>query len=165
MRIFKICALYARVPGGSSVLGKTSYYIDRKTSEDIEDMARKKNDKSSGGGFISRALSATGDISAKRLTGFLLILACIVCIIWLTATEGGTDVVESLLQTSIITGCSLLGLSSVTSIWRKGRIQTGGDQGELPPVPEDPKPEEEGPEPPERPERPYRPGRGPGCHR
>lgn len=165
MRIFKICALFARVPGGSTALGRSSYYIDRNTSED---MARKKNDKSSQGGFISRALSATGDISAKRLTGFLLILACIVCIIWLTATEGGTDVVESLLQTSIITGCSLLGLSSVTSIWRKGRIQTGGAQGELPPVPEDPKPEEEGPEPPERPERPERPcrpGWGPGCHR
>lgn len=78
--------------------------------------------------FLSRALSATGDISAKRLTGFLLIIACIVCMIWLTVSEGGTMVVESLLQTSIITGCSLLGLSSVTGIWRKDRkIQIGGD--------------------------------------
>lgn len=78
--------------------------------------------------FLTRALSATGDISAKRLTGFLLIIACIVCMIWLTVSEGGTMVVESLLQTSIITGCSLLGLSSVTSIWRKDKkIRIGGD--------------------------------------
>lgn len=88
-------------------------------------MARKDKEHK---GFLSRALSATGDISAKRLTGFMLILACVVCMIWLTVSEGGTMVVESLLQTSIITGCSLLGLSSVTSIWRKGKkVSVGPD--------------------------------------
>jgi hypothetical protein len=39
---------------------------------------------------------------------------------WLVWSEGGTQVVENLLQTLMIMSAALLGISSVTGIWKKG---------------------------------------------
>jgi hypothetical protein len=35
-------------------------------------------------------------------------------------------IVENLLQTSLITGAALLGLHSITSIWKNGSMSVGG---------------------------------------
>jgi len=65
-------------------------------------------------------LSENGVGSSKRLVGSIAMLIALGCIVYLTITEGCTNCVEGLLQVLIITSCSLLGLSSITSIWKTG---------------------------------------------
>lgn len=57
--------------------------------------------------------------SAKRLVGFISILVTLGCIIYLVIAEGCSTCVENLLQTVIISACALLGVSSVTSIFKQ----------------------------------------------
>ena len=71
--------------------------------------------------FWREMFSENGIGSSKRLVGSISMLIALGCIIYLTITEGCTNCVEGLLQVLIITSCSLLGLSSVTSIWKGGR--------------------------------------------
>lgn len=73
-------------------------------------------------------LSENGNGSSKRLFGDIAILVALGCIIYLTVTEGCTDCVEGLLQVLIITSCSLLGLSSVTGIWKNGKVSTSQEK-------------------------------------
>lgn len=74
--------------------------------------------------FWREMLSENGNGSSKRLFGGIAILVALGCIIYLTVTEGCTDCVEGLLQVLIITSCSLLGLSSFTSIFKNGKVST-----------------------------------------
>lgn len=78
--------------------------------------------------FWREMLSENGNGSSKRLFGGIAILAALGCIIYLTVTEGCTDCVEGLLQVLIITSCSLLGLSSVTGIWKNGKVSTSQEK-------------------------------------
>ena len=71
--------------------------------------------------FINKMLSGSGNISSKRVSGMLALLVGLGCITYLTIDEGGTTAVESLLQTVLITAACLLGVSSVTSIWKGER--------------------------------------------
>lgn len=71
--------------------------------------------------FWREMFSENGIGSSKRLVGSISMLVALGCIIYLTISEGCTNCVEGLLQVLIITACSLLGLSSVTSIWKGGR--------------------------------------------
>lgn len=48
------------------------------------------------------------------------------CIVYLTITAGPVMIVENLLQTSLVTGAALLGLYSITSIWKNGSMSVGG---------------------------------------
>ena len=72
--------------------------------------------------FWREIFSENGIGSSKRIVGTLAMLVALGCIIYLTITEGCTNCVEGLLQVLIITSCSLLGLSSVTSIWKSGKV-------------------------------------------
>lgn len=72
--------------------------------------------------FFREMLSENGVGSSKRLVGSIAMLIALGCIVYLTITEGCTNCVEGLLQVLIITSCSLLGLSSITSIWKTGGI-------------------------------------------
>ena len=65
-----------------------------------------------------------GRLSSKRVMGVIVLVVCLICTIWLVYNEGGTQVVENLLQTLMIMAAALLGISSVTSIWKKGIITT-----------------------------------------
>lgn len=78
--------------------------------------------------FWREMLSENGKGSSKRLFGGIAILVALGCIIYLTVTEGCTDCVEGLLQVLIITSCSLLGLSSVTGIWKNGKVSTSQEK-------------------------------------
>ena len=69
--------------------------------------------------FIKDMLSGKGEISSKRMSGMTMILTALACIIYLTISEGGTTTVQSLVETTIITGACLLGVSTVTGIWKK----------------------------------------------
>lgn len=66
-------------------------------------------------------LSGTGAVSSKRVSGIITLLISLGCVIYLTVDEGGTSVVENLIQTAMIIAASLLGISSVTSIWKGGK--------------------------------------------
>lgn len=61
-----------------------------------------------------------GILSSKRLMGVIILVICMICTCWLVYAEGGTQVVENLLQTLMIMAAALLGISSVTGIWKKG---------------------------------------------
>lgn len=69
--------------------------------------------------FFREMLSENGVGSSKRLVGFISIIVTLGCIIYLTIAEGCSTCVESLLQTVIISACALLGVSSVTSIFKQ----------------------------------------------
>ena len=74
--------------------------------------------------FIYNMFSGTGEVSSKRVSGLLSLLVSLGCIVYLTIDEGGTSVVESLLQTALIMASCLLGVSSVTSIWKHNKTTT-----------------------------------------
>lgn len=78
--------------------------------------------------FFENLSSATGTLSAKRFTGMVLLFLVMCCVIYLTIKEGGTHVVEDLLQTAMILGATLLGISSITSIWKTGKMSIGHDE-------------------------------------
>ena len=73
------------------------------------------------GSFMKEMISGdNGIVSSKRVMGVIVLTVCLGCTIWLVIQEGGTTVVENLLQTLMIMSAALLGISSVTSIWKKG---------------------------------------------
>ena len=72
--------------------------------------------------FIRLTFSENGTPSAKRVVGFLGYLVALACIVALTIREGGTVIVQDLIQTLLITSTSLLGLYSITSIWKRGKV-------------------------------------------
>ena len=74
-----------------------------------------------------------GQISSKRVMGLVMGSVCLGCIIYLTIHDGGTVVVENLLQTTLITAASLLGISSVTGIWRGNSVKMGDDKSQSKP--------------------------------
>lgn len=71
--------------------------------------------------FWREIFSENGVGSSKRVIGALAMITALFCIVYLTIIEGCTDCVEGLLQVLIITSCSLLGLSSITNIWKGGK--------------------------------------------
>lgn len=74
-----------------------------------------------------------GQISSKRVMGMVMSSVCLGCIIYLSIHDGGTLVVENLLQTTLITAASLLGISSVTGIWRGNSVKMGDDKSQSKP--------------------------------
>ena len=69
--------------------------------------------------IIREVLSGENQVlSSKRIFGALIFLVCLGCIVYLVVEEGGTQVVENLLQTAMFMAAGLLGISTVTGIWR-----------------------------------------------
>lgn len=68
--------------------------------------------------FLREVFSENGVGSSKRILGTLMLIVCLVCVVYLVFKEGGTSVVENILITTTAVGAGLLGLSSVTSIWK-----------------------------------------------
>ena len=80
-------------------------------------------------GFFKQLVSGeNGIISSKRVMGILVLMVCLGCMIYLVISEGGTAVVENLLQTGMVMAASLLGISSVTSIWKGNQVSMGDGQ-------------------------------------
>ena len=69
--------------------------------------------------FLREVFSENGVGSSKRILGTLMLIVCLVCVVYLVFSEGGTSVVENILITTTAVGAGLLGLSSVTGIWKK----------------------------------------------
>lgn len=74
--------------------------------------------------FREMISGANGIISSKRVMGVIVLTVCMICTCWLVWSEGGTAVVENLLQTLMIMAAALLGISSITGIWRSGKDKT-----------------------------------------
>lgn len=73
--------------------------------------------------FIREALCENGIPSSKRVIGCLAYIIYIICCAYLTYKYGADDVVQALLQTLVVAASGLLGISSVTSIWKEGKTQ------------------------------------------
>lgn len=81
--------------------------------------------------FIKEVFSgANGIASSKRIIGGLSMLVILGCTIYLVITEGCSENVENLLQTLIVTSCGLLGVSSVTSIWKNNKTTINNKENE-----------------------------------
>jgi len=70
--------------------------------------------------FIKDVLSENGTPSSKRVACTLMVIVACSCIVATIVNDGCTECTKDLLQTIIISGISLLGLSSVTDIFKKG---------------------------------------------
>ncbi len=82
-------------------------------------------DKKSPREWWREVFSEKGIGSAKRVAGAFITVISMGCIAYLTITAGPIMIVENLLQTSLITGAALLGLHSITSIWKNGSMSVG----------------------------------------
>ena len=81
----------------------------------------KREDNFKKKGFMKEMISGeNGIISSKRVMGVVVLIVCMICTCWLVWAEGGTTVVENLLQTLMVMAAALLGISSITGIWKKG---------------------------------------------
>lgn len=72
-------------------------------------------------GILRETFSASsGHLSSKRILGGIVLMSCLLFCIVQGAREGMTDNIKDLFEILIITSTTLLGITSVTSIW-KGR--------------------------------------------
>lgn len=74
--------------------------------------------------FTEMISGDNGFISSKRVMGIIIVSFCLICTGWLVYKEGGTEIVENLLQTLMIMAAALLGISSIAGIWRAGNDKT-----------------------------------------
>lgn len=67
--------------------------------------------------------ASSGHLSSKRILGGIVLMACLIFCIVQGAREGMTDNIKDLFEILIITSTALLGITSVTSIWKGGKIK------------------------------------------
>lgn len=78
--------------------------------------------------FWTRVFSENDVPSCKRIVGTICILACLCFTGYLIFKDGATVIVQNLIQTEFISGTALIGLHSVTSIWKGNKDDgTEGD--------------------------------------
>lgn len=65
--------------------------------------------------------ASSGHLSSKRILGGIVLIACLIFCIVQGAREGMTDNIKDLFEILIITSTALLGITSVTSIWKGGK--------------------------------------------
>lgn len=73
-------------------------------------------------GFWKTILTNLQDGLEKGTVGTLTMFGCLACIAYLTCHEGGTSVVESLLSTAMIVAATLMGVNSVTDIFKQPKV-------------------------------------------
>lgn len=62
--------------------------------------------------------SDNGYLSSKRVLGGIVLVSCLIFTIVQAVREGMTDNLKELFEWLIITSTALLGINSVTSIWK-----------------------------------------------
>lgn len=62
--------------------------------------------------------SDNGYLSSKRVLGGIVLMSCLIFTIVQAVREGMTDNLKDLFEWLIITSTALLGINSVTSIWK-----------------------------------------------
>jgi len=76
------------------------------------------------------AFSENGIGSAKRIIAALIITGVMFCTVWSCVKYGMTDNIKSVIETEILTAGGLLGITSVTNIWKKNNLPTEENMGE-----------------------------------
>lgn len=71
--------------------------------------------------FWRECFEEYGRGSSKRVVGAFMIIAAVICVLYLVFRYGETSMNQGLIETIIFVGAGLLGLSSVTSIWKGGK--------------------------------------------
>lgn len=73
-------------------------------------------------GILKDILSGeNGHLSSKRVLGAIVLIACLIFCIIEGAREGITDNIKELFEILIITSTALLGITSITGIWKGGK--------------------------------------------
>lgn len=73
-------------------------------------------------GVLKELLSGdSGYLSSKRVLGAIVLLTCLICVVVQAAKEGVTDNITTLFEWLIVTSTTLLGLTSITSIWKNNK--------------------------------------------
>lgn len=67
--------------------------------------------------------ASSGYLSSKRILGAIVLLACLVIAIAQAIREGMTDNIKDLFEVLIITSTALLGITSVTNIWKGSKMK------------------------------------------
>lgn len=80
--------------------------------------------------FFWYVFSENGTPSSKRVLGCLMLITILGVLISFSITEGCTDNVKDIIELVIITAGALLGISSVTSIWKGGNSAVKSDRNE-----------------------------------
>lgn len=65
--------------------------------------------------------ASNGYLSSKRILGAIVLLVCLGVVVAEAIVEGITDNIKSLLEVLIITATALLGITTVTNIWKQGK--------------------------------------------
>lgn len=76
------------------------------------------------GKFIAWIATQLADGLEKSTVGAISMFAIIACIVYLVIAEGGTHTVDSLLTTAMIVAATLMGVNSVTEIFKKSDHRT-----------------------------------------
>lgn len=76
------------------------------------------------GKFISWIATQLADGLEKSTVGAISMFSVIACIVYLVIVEGGTPTVDSLLTTAMIVAATLMGVNSVTEIFKKSDNRT-----------------------------------------
>ena len=66
----------------------------------------------------------SGYLSSKRILGAIVLLACLTIVIVQAVREGMTDNIKDLFEVLIITSTALLGITSITNIWKGKKEKT-----------------------------------------
>ena len=85
---------------------------------------KKKNNKQEAprnNSFKEIFCASNGYLSSKRVLGAIVLLVCLGVVVAEAIIEGITDNIKNLLEVLIITSTALLGITSVTSIWKQGK--------------------------------------------
>lgn len=67
--------------------------------------------------------ASSGYLSSKRILGAIVLLSCLTITIVQAAKEGMTDNIKDLFEVLIITSTALLGITSITNIWKNGKTK------------------------------------------
>ena len=76
------------------------------------------------GKFFAWIAGQLADGLEKSTVGAISMFAVIACIVYLVIVEGGTATVDSLLTTAMIVSATLMGVNSVTEIFKKSDNRT-----------------------------------------
>lgn len=72
--------------------------------------------------------SDNGYLSSKRVLGGIVLMSCLIFIIIQAVREGMTDNLKELFEWLIITSSALLGITSITGIWKNKKHNNNDEQ-------------------------------------
>lgn len=75
--------------------------------------------------------ASSGHLSSKRILGAIVLLTCLVVVVFRTHTEGITDNIKGLFEWFIATSTALLGITSITSIWKSNTTNKNAKNSDM----------------------------------